>query len=144
MAGNPKSLIDVEALIEQAVELLRTAEGEWEAALAAELLPQGGTELEEFEAVLHVATHETGNQLGFLLQDLKYLHARASLRLKYALFDRDEFERITVVGWSIGLVDELHKRHPSASHSEISELVKRLSGEWCELPKRARRSFTCG
>jgi hypothetical protein len=87
------------------------------------------------EERLHVVTHETCSNFGFALADIRGLLARLNLRRKYAVFDREHFQRIAEQGWSIPVVSELHQRYPSLSLRELSALVKGLSQEWGLLPK---------
>lgn len=130
-----QSLPEVISLIEEAAELLGNAEHEYERAIQDANLPQDAPEIATLEEHLHVATHETGNALGFALQDIKGLLARLDLRRKYAVFALEHVQRITEQGWSTPFVYELHQHYSSLSLPELSALVKGLSEEWSLLPK---------
>jgi len=75
------SLADLLAQLREAAALLLGAERAWPPALEKADLQAYGAEAEAIEELLHVATHETGNQLGFMLQDIDGLLARVAFPL---------------------------------------------------------------
>lgn len=87
------------------------------------------------EELLHCATHETGNSLGFLIQDIETLQARLRVRRKYSFFSAHQFNRVVQEGWSLQLLQELRNEHPEKDMEGLSSSVKQLRNEWSSLPR---------
>jgi hypothetical protein len=134
MTSQTPSLAEAIALIESAAALLAKAESLWPKAIDGAFPAPPPPEAALIEELLHVATHETGNTLGFMLQDMKHLLMRVALRAKYPMFDARQIDEIVQRGWSTGFIHELHASHSSMSLAELSALVKSLCTEWGRLP----------
>jgi len=129
------SLAALLAQLQHAAALLRDAERAWPRALAQAGLQAHAAEVAAIEDLLHVATHETESQLGFLLQDIDRLLAQVALRKQYDMFQYEEVDRIVASGWSAPFVRELHRDHPSIPIGTLSAQVKGLCADWGRLEK---------
>ena len=139
--STPTSLADILAQLREAAGLLRSAERLWPEVLAQSKLQTYVREAAAIEDLLHVATHETENQLGFVLQDIERVLARVALRKQYDMFQYEEIDRIVATGWSTNFVRELHKNHPAVPIRTLSAQVKGLCTDWGRLKDVA--SFRC-
>ncbi|HSA97438.1 MAG TPA: hypothetical protein VLJ16_15410 [Acidobacteriota bacterium] len=129
----PRTLEDILEDLRIAESILSTADHEWLDALQAEWPDAKEPEIAEVEEVLHYATHETGSELGLRIEQIKRLMALARFRRRFAIFSREQLDRIVKQGWSTTLAHELHKDFPGLSLKELSDQIKELCAEWEKL-----------
>jgi len=87
----------------------------------------------EIEDKFHIATHETGSNLGFIISDLKLTLKKYEVRLNYPILSDEEFEKITKNEFSTSLIQEIKTSislRTSIELLEASKLIKKVKKEF--------------
>lgn len=135
--SSERALEQVAEAIASACDLLRAAERIVSDELGDSLGSEGNPDLLRLEEVLHIATHEAGSHLGFLLNDMAILRLRINVRREFSMLRQAEFEEVVSQSWSLALVVRLHhqiaQRQPMTL-AQASEIIKQAQAKWSRLP----------
>jgi len=124
--------------LEREVTSLEAMDASSQAWLHEETAGGRPADRELLEELIHVATHELGSQLSFLVRDLRVLSRRIAVRRRHvdALTD-EEFETVISSPWSLELVRTTAAarglRSPEELHA-LSRCLRELQAEWSAIP----------